>query len=609
MSAGWARAVTVDQDRFAAAVAQWAGLAAELLDRARRADLALQTRSIERRVGNDVARVLVTGDFKQGKSSLVNAITGGEPCSSAIAVPTALPTVCHFASRSEAYVVERGEGEYRRRRVTDLEAQAAQEGSWPEALTVELGLPSDALESGFELIDCPPASSRQASRAATIDAARSADVALLVSDTTQSLTEPELALLMELCDVVPTILVATKCDLVPRWRDVVAENVRTIERRSLPTRVVGVAARLHRTPSGARASDSAASGIDDLLDAVAEAAGASRRAALDQACAFLVSALSEARDAQARDLAVFGDRDGLRARVREAESALERCESLRRPSAAWLRMLDARMDEISAGLFEVGSRRLGAVVHAAKRTVGHIDPGKDWDTFEPWLRDAAGDVVTTVITEAELRIAVLAQDVAEAFAHPGSGAVGAFSRSTSATDTVPVTLDPSSNGRVTRFVREGFATLGSTSGGVLAFATLGGVVSAAVLAPLAAVIGAGLGGTAVLSDRRSERVEIRKRAEEAIDRYGSAVADDLTDVLTSGLAECKVQTTDQYIGRADDLVESARSELDACRHLLENSEMARERLAADARNVAEIDDLLSRIQRRADRHEVVRRER
>jgi GTPase SAR1 family protein len=594
--------VIADQDRFAAAVAQWAGLAAELLDRARRADLALQTSSIERRVGDDVTRVLVAGDFKQGKSSLVNAIAGGEPCSTAIAVPTAVQTVCHFASRNEAYVVERGEGEYRRRRVTDLEAQAAQEGSWPEALTVELGLPSSTLESGFEFIDCPPASSRQASRTATIDAARSADVTLMISDTTQSLTAPELTLLTELCEVAPTILVATKCDLVPRWRDVVAENVRTVERQPLPSRVVGVAAPLHRVESGARAPDSTASGIDDLLEAVVEAAEAGKREALDGACAFLVTALSEARDAQARDLAVFGDRDGLRARVREAEADLERCESLRRPSAAWQRMLDARMAEISAGLFEVGSRRLGAVVHAAKRTVGHIDPGKDWETFEPWLRDAAGDVVTTVITEAELRVAVLAQDVAEAFAHPGAGALGAFSRSTSATDTVPVTLDPTSTGRVTRFVREGFATLGSTSGGVLAFATLGGVVSAAILAPLAAVIGAGLGGTAVLSDRRSERVAVRQRAEEAIDRYGSAVADDLTDVLTAGLAEFKVQTTDEYISRADELVETARHELDACRHLLENSEMARERLAADARNVAEIDDLLSRIQRRTDGH-------
>ncbi|MDX2381780.1 MAG: GTPase domain-containing protein [Acidimicrobiia bacterium] len=601
--------MTADQDRFAAAVAQWAGLAADLLERARRADLALQTRSIERRVGADVIRVLVAGDFKQGKSSLVNAITGGEPCSTAISVPTAVPTVCHFAAVGEAYVVERGEGEYRRRRVTDLEAQAAQEGSWPEALTVELGLPSAALESGFEFIDCPPASSRQASRAATVDAARSADIALMISDTTQSLTEPELALLTELCEVVSTILVGTKCDLVPGWRDVLAENVQTIERKSLPSRVVGVAAPLHRLQSGARASESEESGIDDLLEAATESSRASKRAALDQACAFLVSALSEARDAQARDLAVFGDRDGLRARVREAEADLERNEALRRPSAAWLRMLDARMAEISASLFEVGSRRLGAVVHAAKRTVGHIDPGKDWDTFEPWLRDAAGDVITTVITEAELRVAVLAQDLAEAFAHPSPGAVRGFSRSTSATDTVPVTLDPSSNGRVTRFVREGFATLGSTSGGVLAFATLGGVVSAAILAPLAAVIGAGLGGTAVLSDRRSERVALRQRAEEAIDRYGSAVADDLTDVLTSGFAEFKVRTTDAFISRADELVESARAELDACRRLLENSEQARERLAADARNIAEIDDLLSRIKRRTDRHEVVRRER
>lgn len=592
--------MNTEHQRFAAAVAEWAGLAAELLDRARRADLALFARSLERRVGGDVIRVLVVGDFKQGKSSLVNAITGGEPCSTEISVPTAVPTVCHYTSRREVFVVERAEGEFRRRRVTDLEAQRAQEGAWPEALTVELGYPSSTLEEGFEFVDCPPASGRQSARAASVDAARSADIVVMASDATQALTRPELTLLTESCAVAPTILAVTKTDLVPRWRDVLADDRRIVEEENLPAAVFPVAARLHRLAPDAAETDPVASGIGALLDAVVEGAAAAKLEALDTACGFLVAALGDARDAQARELAVFGDRERLHERVREAEAELERCESLRRPSAGWQRMLDARTEETKAALFEMGSTRLSAVVHAAKRTVARIDPGKDWETFEPWLRDAAGDVVTGVLAEAELRVAELAQEIAEMFADENVRTLAGFSRAAPGTDAVPVVLGGSDSGRVTRFVREGFATLGSTSGGLLAFATLGGVVSAAVLAPLAAVIGAGLGGTAIVSDRRSERTAVRQRAEDAIDRFGSAVADDLTDAVSAGLTDFKVRTIDELIGRADELVASARAEVVACRQLRENSEMARDRVAEDSRNIAEIDDLLTRIRRRAD---------
>lgn len=593
--------MTSEQDRWARAIGQWSRSAAELLDRCRRADLAQLGRSLGRRVESDVVRVLVAGDFKQGKSTLVNALVGDDVCSRDVTVPTSVPTVCAYAPEAANRLIERRERSIRRRDVTQLEARAAQGGTWPDALTVELEIPSRVLRAGLELVDCPPASNRSAARAATLEAARSADVALLVSDAAQALTEPEVGLLTELCDTVTTLLVVTKCDLVPHWRAVVRENQAALERLQLPCELVSVAARIHPAGPGPHDPSAAASGVDDLVARLREGAHAARREALlTEATDGLVRALGEGRSGQQRDLEAFGDRERLRDRVQQAEAGLHRCEALRSPAATWQRLLDARCDEIAMELHDRAEDRLREIVALATSTLEEIDPGKDWDTFEPWLRDVSGGVANDVISAAERRVALLAREVTQAFADTQAHALTGFDRATPQSDAPYVTLESSVEGRVARFVREGFATLGSTSGGLLAFATLGGVISAAVLAPLTVIIGAGLGGTAVIAERRTERVVRQQRATEAVERYVATVQDDVDETLAAGLADFRTRARDQLIARADDLVRAARHDLTVAQTALEDAEAARERLAETERNIAEIDDLLERIRRPAD---------
>lgn len=590
--------MTSEHDRWARAIGQWSRLAAELLDRCRRSDLAQYSRSLGRRVDGDVVRVLVTGDFKQGKSSLVNAIVGGDVCSCDVTVPTSVPTVCWAGPDPAARVIERREDAIRRGVVTQLEARAAQNGTWPNAVTVELEVSSGPLGTGLEIVDCPPASNRSASRAATVEAAMAADVVLVVSDAAQALTEPEVGLLTDLCATVTTILVVTKCDLVPHWRAVVDENWTTLERLGLPCEVVPVAARIHPPGDGPRDPASADSGIDGLVEQLRRGADRERRVALlTEATDGLASALDEARAGLRRDLTAYGDGARLRERVQEAEIDLHRCESLRSPSATWHRLLDARCEEILMELHDRAEDGLHEVETMAASTLDDVDPAKDWDTFEPWLRNAASTVANDVISAAERRVALVAREVTQAFADSRPHALAGFGRSLPETRAPSISVGSASEARFARIVREGFATLGSTSAGLLAFATLGGVISAAVLAPVTVVIGAGLGGTAIAADRRNERTGRRQRAVDAVERYLATVQGDVDETLAAGLADFRTRASDQLIARAEELVTTARQDLLSAQKALEDADAARERLAQTDRSIAEIDELLERIRR------------
>ena len=583
-------------DELADALQHWAAAASEIFDRCRRPDLAESARSLsERAVGHRV-RVAVIGDFKRGKSTLVNAIVGDEPCSTEVVSSTVIPTVCRHGQRRTAWVVERRDGVLRRREVSAYESRAAQEGGWPEAVAAEIELPSATIADRLELIDCPPASGRRGAHAASVEAGCAADVVLFVTDATQPLTQPEVQLLQALDGRVPTIVVVAKCDLVVHWRRVVDEDRSTLSRFDLRCDVVPVAALLR---SDGRSGAGDRSGIARLLDDVLRHGHEGRRPVLltvgpDR----LISGLRTVRDEQVRLQAAFGDRERLRDRQRDCEAERDQCDMLRLPTAHWQRQLDARTDAAAAVLRERTQERLAAVRDAAATTLERIDPNKDWETFEPWLRDEAGAVAAAVISEAEPLVESIGHDVARTISASGTAADVEFSVLLPQTDDLRMGGDDGDEQRMARFMREGFATLGSTSAGLLAFATLGGVLSAAVLAPLTVVLGAGLGGTAVLSERRTERATRQQRATDAVEEFLSVVAADIDETLSAGLGDFRNSVRDDLMARIDERVQLVRDELQAVRRGLEDAELARDRVAEVSRNLVEIDELIDRIRRR-----------
>src|SRR2546430_10678438 len=121
-----------------------------------RADLAGRLAAQRDQVTSGAWHVLVAGEFKKGKSALVNALLGVPVCGTDAVAFTAVPTIIRYGPAPAAEVVlDSGQ-----RRTIDP-AQAARyatEGAIGEEArleSVEVALPRELLRGGLVLIDTP----------------------------------------------------------------------------------------------------------------------------------------------------------------------------------------------------------------------------------------------------------------------------------------------------------------------------------------------------------------------------------------------------------------------------------------------------------------------
>src|SRR5437868_9581733 len=126
-----------------------------------RPDLAERLRSLTDRLLDPTVRVLVVGEFKQGKSSLVNAIVGQQVCPVDDDVATAVPTAVRFAAQPVAMAVVRQDDDELCRQpiaVATLPAWVTETGvevANHDVEVVEVGVASDVLRHGLVLVDLP----------------------------------------------------------------------------------------------------------------------------------------------------------------------------------------------------------------------------------------------------------------------------------------------------------------------------------------------------------------------------------------------------------------------------------------------------------------------
>ena len=190
-----------------------------------RPDLDARLAAARARLLDDRTRVLVVGEFKQGKSLLVNGLVGRPVCPTFDDVATAVPTVVRHADALEIAMV-RPDGERVGIKGDELADHVCEQGNpgnregWSHA---EIGLPRPVLKGGLEIVDTPGVGGLSSVHgAATTAALPSADAVLLVSDAAQEYTAPELEFLAHAASVCPNVAcVITKTDLHPEWRRIV----------------------------------------------------------------------------------------------------------------------------------------------------------------------------------------------------------------------------------------------------------------------------------------------------------------------------------------------------------------------------------------------------
>ncbi len=196
-----------------------------------RPDLASRLADTKGLLSDPAVRIVIAGEFKMGKSALVNALLGFEVCPVDDDLATAVPTLVRWADQEEATTTSPGEGIGSEPIVTSIAygdraqmcTEAGNPGNHLGLQLVELGVPSPLLAGGIQLVDTPGVGGlASVHNAATVAALPAADAVLFVSDAAQELSMPELEFLKAACSACPVVVeVVTKIDFQPAWRRIV----------------------------------------------------------------------------------------------------------------------------------------------------------------------------------------------------------------------------------------------------------------------------------------------------------------------------------------------------------------------------------------------------
>ena len=149
--------------------------------------------------------VAVVGEFKRGKSTLVNALLQTDVCPTDADIVTAVPTVVRYGAEPSAAAqlepVERPpadspdggtvEEPVDVDRLADLVSEAA-DPSWRRRLrSVEVRLPHRLLKTGLSLVDTPGVGGLESAHGiVTLGALRTTAGVIFVTDASQELTAP-----------------------------------------------------------------------------------------------------------------------------------------------------------------------------------------------------------------------------------------------------------------------------------------------------------------------------------------------------------------------------------------------------------------------------------
>lgn len=555
-------------------------LALSSIARYGRPDLEGRLRQARARLLDDHVRVLVVGEFKQGKSMLVNALLSAPVCPVFDDVATSVSTVVGFAEQPELTLVRPGGGdgpapEQRTRRtdialgeLSEVVAGYVTEANNPQNAHglshVEIGIPRNILRAGLQVVDTPGVGGLTSVHgAATMAALPSADAVLLVSDASQEYTAPELEFLRAAIRLCPNVAcVLTKIDMYPEWR-----RIAELDRRHLAD--AGIAAELIAVSSAVRwqavlGDDSVneESGFPRLEAYLGErvlgqADLLSRRSTVHD----IVAVTDQLCDGLRSEEESHRDPEGVQDLIRTLRSSQERAAALKERSARWQLTLNDGVTDLNTDVDHDLRDRMREITRLAEEEVDDGgDPTKTWDQISGWIEQQVAAAASTNYLWATQRARWLAQQVATHFAEDreaalpmlrteASAAVGA-AREMRVRESEPWNLG-----------QQALAGLRGGYIGVLMFGLIGTMVGMSLINPFSLGAGLLLGGKTISDERR--RIVGRRQAEAktAIRRYVDDVTFQVGKDSRDMLRDVQRDLRDHYSELAEQLNRSLKDSL------------------------------------------------
>jgi hypothetical protein len=387
-----------------------------------RDDLAARAEGAQRSLLHREFTVAVVGEFKQGKSTLVNAMLQTAVCPVDADIVTAAPTWVRFGAEPQARAFHQGEDpndesgghELPLGQLTKYISESRDDAG-ERINSVEVRLDRNILRAGLSFLDTPGVGGLDTAHGKlTLAVLPMATAAIFVSDASQELTEPEVDFLRDALGRCSTILIViTKIDLYPEWRRIVALDRAHLQRAGLDVPIVAVSSFLRLRASTLRDQEmNSESQFPELFDMLREhvlASGEQNSLALAaQELSFVVDQVRSPAAMEHQVLTEPSKADKIIDRLTEAEEKTRRLTS---SSANWQTLLNDGLQDLVARVDHDLRERFAGLRADGEAAIDAGDPKDDWEDFRLWaernttqavvdnhelLLEGAGTLTTTV---------------------------------------------------------------------------------------------------------------------------------------------------------------------------------------------------------------------
>ena len=560
-----------------------------------RPDLAVRARQALQRLHNPRVRVLVVGEFKQGKSMLVNALVNAPICPIDDDISTSVPTVVRYAHHPSATLVRGawggGDGDEQEERyqvpieqLASHVSEADNPGNHAGLKYAEAGIPRDILADGLELVDTPGVGGLGSVQgSATMAMLPSADAILLVSDAAAEYSRPELEFLRQAKLVCPNVAcVLTKIDLYPRWQWIAELDRGHLRTAGIDAELLPASSMLRLHASRARDNAlNAESGFPALVTFLRERVlGQSQRMANRAAANDVVTITAQLASGMRAELAACEDPERAAELVAELEQARQRASGLRDRGSRWAQVLNDGIADLNVDVDYDLRDRMRVIVRDAEKVLDDADPKKVWDQFAAQLEEQAAAAVATNFLWATERARWLAAQVAGLFEEDGAQALPRLRTARAAAPEVIAEIERP-GGEKFGVGQQAFVGLRGGYMGTLMAGMASTFMGLSLLNPFSAAAGLLMGGKMVRDESRRLLDRRRMEAKNTVRRYVDDVSFQVGKQSRDMLRYVQRDLRDHFTARSDELARSAQESLIAAERALQAGEAERQQRIAD----------------------------
>jgi replication fork clamp-binding protein CrfC len=407
--------------------------ASKIADANKRGDLVERLAKAKARITDPQIRVVIAGQLKQGKSQLLNSLLNVPVARVGDDETTVVATMVSYGDQATAKLIVAGvdgdEPDTVEIPIADIKQDLRQHpaAGGRQVLRAAVTAQSPLLKGGLVFVDTPGVGGhRQPHLSATLGLLPDADAMLMISDTSQEFTEPEMTFMRQALEICPVAtIVATKTDLYPHWREIVEVNRAHLQRAGLSTPMIPASSllRSHAIQLNDKELNEESNFpaivkflSDKVLsrenDRVRDQVLAEVRSAAEHLTMAVDSELSAINDPDARDRL----KAELERRKQEAQDALQQ-------TALWQQVLNDGIADLTADVDHDLRGRFRAISQHTEHVIDTTDPTHHWAEIGAELENAIATAVGDNFVWAYQRADALAQEVARTFVEAGLEAV------------------------------------------------------------------------------------------------------------------------------------------------------------------------------------------